>query len=276
MRLVARSAAAALVLLSWTCAAAQVTPWWAASNLLVVKSARLTDNGDNDGFADPHETVNVFLTLRNVSDTPKSGIGIALVTDDPRVDCVLTPVVAFGSLGARETREATVPLSFRVAGVARTTPEEELTAVFDVLIWGDDFDASTRPCGFPPGPCRQAPQQVTLDLDLDVSGGLLPTSFAEGFESGGFGSFTTMTLDVGKASNALSDGHRCQYNDPDFPNSNSYGNTFCYLGFTTPADNAYDWHVHDLASADGGALTWGTTPSTGACTPAPPRRTPRD
>jgi hypothetical protein len=83
---------AALVLLSWTCAAAQVTDptaamQWDDSLLLVVKSARLTDNGDNDGFADPHETVNVFLTLRNVSDLPLSGIVVALVTGDPRVDC---------------------------------------------------------------------------------------------------------------------------------------------------------------------------------------------
>jgi hypothetical protein len=235
--------------------------------LVVVKSARLTDNGDNDGFADPHETVNVFLTLRNVSDLPLTGIGVALVTDDPRVACVLTSVVAFGSLAAKETREATVPLSFRVAGVARATPDEELTAVFDVLIWGDGFDASLRPCGWPPGHCRQPPQQITFDLDLDVSGGLLPTSFTEGFESGGFGTFTTMTLDVGKASNALSDGHRCQYHDPDFANSYSYGRTFCYLGFTAPADNAYDWHVHGLASPDGGraylgnnSLHWGVHP----------------
>jgi hypothetical protein len=144
-----------------------------------------------------------------------------------------------------------VPLSFRVAGVARTTPEEELTAVFDVLIWGV-FDVLTRP------------QQMTVDLDLDVSGGLFPTDYTEGFEGGGFGSFTTMTLDVGKASNALSDGHRCQYNDPDFVNSNSYGNTFCYLGFTAPANNAFDWHVHGTSSPDGGraylgsqSLHWG-------------------
>src|SRR6185436_10145394 len=116
MRSAARSAAAALVLLSWTCVAAQVSEalQWDESFFVVVKSARLTDNGDNDGFADPHETVNVFLTLRNVRDIPLSGIGVALVTDDPRVDCVLTPVAAFGSLGARETREATVPVSFRV------------------------------------------------------------------------------------------------------------------------------------------------------------------
>ncbi|HEX5044808.1 MAG TPA: hypothetical protein VFV75_18055 [Candidatus Polarisedimenticolaceae bacterium] len=233
-----RSAAAALILLAFTCAAAQ-DPVSSAARI-VVKSARLTDNGDNDGFADPHETVNVFLTLRNVSDTPRSGVKVAITSDDPRVDCVLTSVAAFGSLGARETREGVVPVSFRVAGVARATPEEELTATLNVLIWGDDFDALTRP------------QQVTVDLDLNVSGGVLSTSFTEGFEGAGFGSFTTMSLDVGRESLVASDGHRCQYNDPDFENSNSYGRAQCFLGGDTPAQNGYDWHVHGLGSPDGG------------------------
>jgi hypothetical protein len=80
---------------------------------------------------------------------------------------------------------------------------------------------------------------VTVDLDLDVSGGLLPSTYTEGFENAGFGTFTSMSLDVGKASLTLSQGHRCQYNDPDFANSNSYGNTYCYLGFPTASENAY-------------------------------------
>jgi hypothetical protein len=55
-----------------------------------------------------------------------------------------------------------------------------------------------------------------------------------------------------------------QYNDPDFPNSNSYGSTPCYLGFSTPTDNGYDWHVHGTSSPDAGraylgnnSLHWG-------------------
>ncbi len=233
-----RPAAAALILLSWTCTPAQFIPE-SDDARIVVKSVRLTDNGDNDGLADPHETVNLFLTLRNASDTPRSGIHFAITTGDPHVDCVVASAAAFGSLGARETREGTVPVSFRVAGVARGTPDLELTATFDVLIWGDDFDSFQ-------------PQRVTLDLDLNVSGGLLPSTYTEGFENAGFGTFTTMSLDVGKASLTLSQGHRCQYNDPDFANSNSYGNTYCYLGFPTASENAYDWHVHTTSAPDGG------------------------
>jgi hypothetical protein len=73
-----------------------------------------------------------------------------------------------------------------------------------------------------------------------------------------------MSLDLGKASLALSDGHRCQYHDPDFVNSNSYGNTWCYLGFVNGLQNAYDWHLHTTGEPDGGraylgnnSLHWG-------------------
>src|SRR4029079_1946995 len=99
--------------------------------------------------------------------------------------------------------------------------------------------------------------------------GSFPTSFTEGFENAGFGAFATMTLDAGRESLALSDRFRCQYHDPDFVNSNSYGSTNCYMGGFSPAQNAYDWHVHTTASPDGGraylgnnSLHWGVHPST--------------
>jgi len=227
----------------------------ASAAFIVVKSARLTDNGDNDGFADPNETVSLYLTLRNVSDTPLTGIAVALETPDATVDCVLTPVVSFGSLAARETREAALPLTFRVANVTRTDPSADLTATFGVRIWGDAFDQLS------------VPQQVTLDLDLNVSGGFIPTTFTEGFESGGFGAFTTMTLDVGKASVSGSNGLRCQYQNPNVLPCQSCGNPYCYVGFPNASDNAFDWHVHALSSPDGGraylgnnSLHWGMHP----------------
>ena len=113
---------------------------------------------------------------------------------------------------------------------------------------GDDFDSTVHA------------QQVTLDLDLNVSGGPLPTSYTEGFESAGFGSFTTMTLDVGKASLALSDGHRCQYNDPDFANSNCVREHLLLSGLhqrrpTTPTTGTCTARPRRTAAAP----TWGTT-----------------
>jgi hypothetical protein len=219
---------------------------------IVVKSVRLTDNGDQDGFADPNETVSLFVTLRNSSGADREGIVVTVASADPTVDCIPSPVVAFGSLLAGEERESPVAAVFRVANLARSDPFGSLTASFDFQIAGDDFGGTVRR------------QQVVLDLDLNASGGLLPSAFTEGFEGTGFGTFTTMTLDHNLASLALSDGHRCQYSDPDFSNSGSYGNTFCFLGFTNGANNAYDWHVHGTSSPEGGraylgsqALHWG-------------------
>ena len=219
---------------------------------IVVKSVRLTDNGDNDGFADPNETVSLYVTLRNSSGADRDGIVVTVASTDPTVDCISSPVVAFGSLLAGQERESTVPAVFHVANVFRSDPLVSLTAGFDFQISGNDFGGTVRA------------QEATLDLDLNVSGGLLPSTFTEGFEGTGFGTFTTMTLDTNIASVPASDGTRCQYNDPDFPSSNSYGNTYCYLGFADPFQNAYDWRVHTTSAPDGGraylgnnSLHWG-------------------
>ena len=222
---------------------------------VVVQSVRLTDNGDDDGFADPNETVSVYVTLRNRSGSDRNGIVVRMASAEPAVACIPTPIVSFGSLLSGEVREATVPLVFRAADVARLDPFQDLSVTLDFVVSGDDFGTTTRP------------QSVTLDVDLNASGGLLPTSYTEGFENAGFGSFTTQSLDAGRESLAASDGFRCQYNDPDFANSNTPGSTFCYLGAPSPAQNAYDWHIHGLASPDGGraylgnnSLHWGVHP----------------
>ncbi|HEX5041329.1 MAG TPA: hypothetical protein VFV75_00380 [Candidatus Polarisedimenticolaceae bacterium] len=220
-----------------------------------MKSIRLTDNGDDDGFADPNETVLLYVTLRNSSGADREGIVVTVASTDPAVDCISSPVVAFGSLLAGQERESTVAAVFHVANVSRSDPFASLTATFDFQIAGNDFGGTVRP------------QQLTVDLDLNVSGGLFPSTFTEGFEGASFGTFTTMTLDTNMASLALSDGFRCQYNDPDGPNSNSNNNSFCYLGFTNGTNNGYDWHVHGSSSPDGGraylggqSLHWGMHP----------------
>jgi hypothetical protein len=229
---------------------------------IIVKAARIANtggNGDGDGFADTNETVQMFLTLSNRSGAPRTGLVARLSSNDPKVDCITDPVILFGNLADKQTREEGgdfFVFKIKDAGtVNRTDPVADLTATFSVTVSGDDFDTVTRS------------QTVVLDLDLNVTGGLIPNSFAEGFEGAGFGAFTTQSLDQGKESLAGSNGMRCQYNDPDFVNSNSYGNTFCYLGNSLPANNAYDWHVHGLASPDGGraylgnnSLHWGRHP----------------
>jgi hypothetical protein len=52
-------------------------------------------------------------------------------------------------------------------------------------------------------------------------------------------------LDAGKASLQASDGYRCQYNDPDWIHSNSYGLETCFLGASETHANAFHWQVVD-------------------------------
>src|SRR5262245_30148923 len=143
---------------------------------LAVQKVRLVDNGDNDGFADPNETVEIYVTLRNGSGSDRQGIVLRMASTDPTVGCIPTPIVSFGSLLAGEIREGAVPLVLRVADVARIDPFEDLSMTLEFAISGDDFDTTAYP------------QERTLDLDLNVSGGFLPTSYTEGFENAGFGS----------------------------------------------------------------------------------------
>jgi hypothetical protein len=89
---------------------------------VVVKGVRLTDNGDNDGFADPNETVSLYVTLRNSSGADRDGIVVTVGSPDATVDCIPSPVVAFGSLLAGEERESEVPAVFHVANVSRSDP----------------------------------------------------------------------------------------------------------------------------------------------------------
>jgi hypothetical protein len=247
-------ALAALLLGCWSSLAAGESPdpYAAVRANIVVTSVRLTDNGDNDGFADPHETVQVYVTLRNNSGADRQGIVVRMGSTDPTVACIPAPVASFGSLLEGEVREGTEPLVFRVANVVRSDTFQDLPISLDFAISGEDFGTTNKR------------QSVTLETDLNVSGGFLPTTYTEGFESGTFGSFTTQSLDIGRESLTTSDGHRCQYHDPDFVNSNSHGNTHCFLGAPSAAQNAYDWHVHGLASPDGGraylgnnSLHWG-------------------
>ena len=98
------------------------------------------------------------------------------------------------------------------------------------------------------------PMKISFPLDLDVSGGGALTSFTEDFEAAsGLGKFTLQTLDAGKNSLALSNGMRCQYNDPAAPNGNSSNNSECFLGFAADGTlSVNDWHLHTSSGNNGG------------------------
>jgi len=206
---------------------------------LIVANTLLSDNGDDDGYADTNETVEMRLTVRNLSGGELPKVIALLETQDPKIECITVPMIEIGPLLNGETR-STDPFVFKVAGVDRTTPDEVFSVTFDLVIaTADDTQLATNPT-------------ITLDLDLDISDGSGPTTFFEGFENGDFGTFTTMHLDEGLggtatdgSDNVNSDGYRCQYADPDWMNSNVY-NTLsgfqCYLGVTNAPD-AYYWQT---------------------------------
>ena len=182
---------------------------------VIVANTVLSDNGDDDGYADTNETVEMRLTVRNVSGSNLPMMFALLETDDPKIDCVTVPMIEIRALSAGEIR-LTEPFVFKVGDVSRTSSDEVFSATFDITIaTAQEADLAVNPT-------------LTLDLDLDVSGGSGPTTFFEGFESGDFGAFTTMHLDAGHGGSATdgsdndnSNGFRCQYSDPNWVNSNS-------------------------------------------------------
>jgi Tol biopolymer transport system component len=82
-----------------------------------------------------------------------------------------------------------------------------------------------------------------FDLDLDATGGQGATDYFESFESGGLGSFAVQNLDAGRHDLEASDGFRCQYNDPDWTASNSYGRVDCFLGASAGQADAIHWQL---------------------------------
>jgi len=206
---------------------------------VVVVDIALSDNGDGDGFADTNETVEMRLTVRNgTGDNLTTPIAL-LTTDDPKIECITVPMIEIGPLLAGEFRLISEPFVFKVADVNRTSTGEAFSVTFDLTI------ATLQ------GTLEIVPT-ITLDLDLDVGGGSGPTTYFEGFEGGSLGAFTTMHLDAGLGGSATdgsdndnSNGYRCQYSNPNWSQSNSYGTgngLDCYLN-PTGAPDAFYWQT---------------------------------
>ena len=88
----------------------------------------LSDNGDDDGWADPHETVEMRFSVVNRGARDVSGLVARLSASDPHLSCVAEDEVYIGKLAAGETRivpERAVLLR-HVAGVEIGTGREEM------------------------------------------------------------------------------------------------------------------------------------------------------
>jgi hypothetical protein len=208
----------------------------------------LTDNVDVDGFADTNETVDMRIRILNNGNAPLENVVARLASNDPKIDCIISPTIDIGTLPPESDTTTTAAFTFRVAGSPTAdraalglNDTDDFSATFSVVVAGDGFD----------GP--QSPQSITIQLDLDASGGSGPSTYFEGFEGGTLGTFSANNIDSSlHGTNAAADGYRCQYHDPDWIQSNSYGLTDCYLGATPAQAASFFWAVHTTSAADNG------------------------
>lgn len=211
---------------------------------IAIVSTSLTDNGDNDGFADSDETVTLFITVKNTSGAALNNVTATLYALDASVACLSKAQITIGSLAVDQTTTPIEGFEFTVSGIDRTTlglgAYDPLTAEFKIF-----FDSDSGPVtGYSP--------KITLDLDLDVTGGSGAASFIESFESMTLGAFEIQNLDAGLTTLAASDGYRCQYNDPDAPNSSTAGKVDCFVARNaTHADNTW-WSLSGPAFSPAG------------------------
>jgi hypothetical protein len=222
---------------------------------VVLVNVIIVDNGDGDQWADTNETVEMHLTVYNRTGLDLTGLHARLFSDDPKIACISDAMLWIGDLPAGTTVTTEEGFRFLVEDVDRTSIEQDFSTTFDIDLVSDQF-ARLRD-----------PMTVTLDLDLDATGGAGPTVFFEGFEDG-FGAFEEMHLDqdLNPPDNDLdnqeagfinSDGYRCQYNDPDWEESNAPGLQYCYLNQRGQPD-AYYFHLTDDRAFSGNqAMHWG-------------------
>jgi hypothetical protein len=218
-------------------------------------------NGDDDGFADTNETVDMFVSYVNKTGLPLDNVVVTLASSDPKIECISRPVASIGAMANLEIKRSTTAFRFKVASSAnRANVNDFYQALFSLTVHSDSFDLTTRT------------QALSIDLDLSGSGGGVTQPFIEDFEdAAGLGKFTLETMDNGRASLALSTGFRCQYNNPDLGpqcGSSTCQNQDCFLGFPG-FDTFNDWHVHKSSSngvarafAGVQSLHYGVHPST--------------
>src|SRR4029079_3027955 len=89
---------------------------------IIIQDFTLSDNGDNDGFADDNELVTVSLTLRNLSSFDVDNVIARITTQDSTIQCINDPSSKYGRINSLQsaTNPGADPLRFTVANVGRT------------------------------------------------------------------------------------------------------------------------------------------------------------
>jgi hypothetical protein len=222
---------------------------------VVVVGTETTDNGDGDEFVDSEETVDMKVCLINNCGLELHNCTGRLFSNDPEVECILDSTINIGTLAdGSDVVCITDPFVWKMANVNRPNADAVFQGSFGFTMSCDEINALS------------IPQEFDLNLDVDLEDfGQSPVEWVEGFEGGTLGAskFFAENLDAGipGANNvqglANGDGWRCQYSNPDWPNSNSYGNEAgddCYPGATLNGANTIYWSVDgiDTNSSDGG------------------------
>jgi hypothetical protein len=222
--------------------------------------AETIDNGDKDVYADTEETVNMRICVINNCGADLHNCSGRIFSNSPEVDCIVQSVADFGDLqDLPQIICGPYDFKWKVANVNRTSVSQALNAEFTMSMTCDEIDALST--------IQEA--SVPLDLDID-SGGQSPVPWTEGFEAGNLAAtkFFAENLDAGipGANNTEGllngNGWRCQYSDPDWPNSNPFGDDealWCYPGATLAQSNNVFWKVDgiDTGSPNGGRARTG-------------------
>jgi hypothetical protein len=228
---------------------------------VTVVETPFVDNGDGDLFVDTEETVDMQVCVINNCGRDLHSCTGRLFSNSPEVDCILDSTIDMGDLAdSDEIVCVTDPFRWKLADVSRNDVDEVFQAVFDLTMTCDEIDALSVGQEF----------GLTLDLDFDIQG-QTPQVWLEDFEGGDLASssFYGENIDAGLPGNNNveglfnSDGWRCQYSDPDWPNSACYGDAAaeeCYPGMSLSHSHAIFWQVDgvDTGSPDGGRAKSGS------------------
>ncbi len=131
-------------------------------NVVYLSNTQVSDNGDNDGFADNNETVTMDITIQNNMATDLTNTKVTIFSTDPKIDCIPDNQALYGTVpsGGTATNPSGDRFTFHVTPtVACTDWQNPPTARFKVVITGDGFDGSSTL------------QTFDLSLDLDPSSG---------------------------------------------------------------------------------------------------------
>ena len=80
-----------------------------------VVSTHLSDNGDDDGFADTGEEVEMRIRISNKTGIDLSGVTARLATNDPNIECVSNSLLNIGTLLEDEILLSSESFTFKVA-----------------------------------------------------------------------------------------------------------------------------------------------------------------